>query len=413
MNQIKEYNLFESCKLYYNSQYIEYLRRYGWLKIIKEAKGAVIIDTNDKSYIDFVAGYGVFNIGHNHPQLIEKLINELESNAGWNRPFVNEPHIHFICELVSLTGSQLDKIFLCSTGAEAVDTALKFTRLITGKRHIITATGAFHGYTIGALSLSGIPRQISSFKPLLTEITHVPYGEIDSLRNEITEKTAAVILEPVQAEIGAIDPPRGYLKKVNELCNEKGVLFIIDEVRTGVGRTGPFFAVQEEGFYPDILLAGKSLGGGIVPVGVLLTKSKHWKRFEYSFAMSASSFAGNRLTAVAGLKVLEIMKEEYILRDALVMGNKLRHELEIILKKFPSIFVRLTGRGMLLGLHCRNKLITDKIVHSCVDKGLLLAPAFCNPACILIEPPLIISEKQIEKGIEIICNVCSHINKNS
>jgi putrescine aminotransferase len=410
MNRITNNNIIEDYARHYSAQHIEYLRRYGMLKTVKEAIGAEIIDSDDKSYIDFVAGYGIFNIGHNHPRVITELVAALQSKAGWNRPFLIEPHAKFIHELVSVTNGQLDKIFICSTGAEAVDTAVKFTRLIAGKPHIISASGGFHGYTIGALSLSGIPRQITPFGPLLSDITHVPYGEIDALRNEITEKTGAVILEPVQAEIGAINPPTGYLKKVNELCSENGVMFIIDEVRTGVGRTGPFFSVQEEGFYPDILVAGKSLGAGIVPIGALLTKSKHWKRFEYSFAMSASSFAANRLTAVAGLKVLEIIKDENILQKSVIIGKKLKHELGIIGEKYPDLFSYLTGRGMLLGLHCRNKLITDKIVQRCIEEGLLIAPAFCNPSCILIEPPLVLSEAQVDKGIKIINNVCSTLN---
>ena len=408
--QFTEHSLFENYKQHCNAQHIEYLRRYGLLKIIKEASCAEIIDSNNKSYIDFVAGYGIFNIGHNHPKVIRELIRELDSNSGWNRPFLNEPHINFMHALVDITGGKMDKVFICSTGAEAVDTALKFTRLITGKSHIISATGAFHGYTIGAISVSGIPRQVTPFAPLLTDITHVPYGDIDALKNEITDKTAAVILEPVQAEIGAIDPPNGYMKKVNELCNEKEVLFIVDEVRTGVGRTGTFFAVQEEGFYPDMLIAGKSLGGGIVPVGALLTTSKHWKRFEYSFAMSASSFAGNRLTSVAGMKVLEIMKDENILHNAVTIGNVLKEGFGVLVEKFPHLYSKLTGRGMLLGLHCRSKLITDKVVQGCVEKGLLIAPAFCNPACILIEPPLVLSEEQVDNGLEIINDVCSNIN---
>jgi putrescine aminotransferase len=403
-------NIIEDYKRYYNTQHIEYLRRYGLLKTFKIARGAEILDSDDKRYIDFIAGYGIFNIGHNHPRIISELINELNSNSLWNRPFLNEPHIKFVRQLVNITDNEMDKVFICSTGAEAVDTAIKFTRLITGKNHIISAVGAFHGYTIGALSLSGIPRQIKPFMPLLSDITHVPYGDIDVLQNEITERTAAVILEPIQAEIGAIDPPHDFLKYVNELCRDKEILFIVDEVRTGVGRTGKFFSVQGDGFYPDILLAGKSLGGGIAPVGALLTKTKHWKRFEYSFAMSASSFAANRLTSIAGLKVLEIMKDENILQNAVKVGNKLKYELEIIVKLYPDLFSRLTGRGMLLGLHCKNKLITDKIVPRCIEKGLLIAPAFCNSSCILIEPPLVLSEVQAEKGMEILNDVCSHLN---
>ena len=403
-------NIIEDYKRYYSAQHIEYLRRYGLLKTVKEAHGAEIIDSENKRYIDFVAGYGIFNIGHNHPQVIKGLITELISNSLWNRPFLNESHINFVRKLVAITDDEMDKVFICSTGAEAVDTSIKFTRLITGKNHIISTVGGFHGYTIGALSLSGIPRQSNPFSPLLSDITQVPYGDIDALRKEMTDKTAAVILEPVQAEIGAIDPPRGYLKKVHELCIEKGVLFIVDEVRTGAGRTGKFFSVQEEDFYPDILLAGKSLGGGIVPVGVMMTKSKHWKRFEYSFAMSASSFAGNRLTSVAGSQVLEIMKDENILQNAVKIGYKLKNELWIIVGKYSDLFARLTGRGMLLGLHCKNKLITDKIVQRCVEKGLLIAPAFCNSACILIEPPLVLSEQQVDEAIEIINDVCLNLN---
>jgi putrescine aminotransferase len=182
--------------------------------------------------------------------------------------------------------------------SEAVESALKLSRLATRRIEIVAAKNSFHGFTLGALSISGVPSQSRPFQPLLPGVKHVPFVDSKALDSFVTENTAAVVLEPCQAEVGAENPPLGYLKKAREICDRYGALLIIDEVRTGMGRTGPLFAIENANIVPDILVLGKSLGGGIVPIGAVIARPHTWRRFGLSFSMSASSFAGNRLACV-------------------------------------------------------------------------------------------------------------------
>lgn len=407
-----EKELLEAYRAHINPNYAEFLERLGLAHTIQEAKGAVILDSQGRSYIDFVAGYGVFNLGHNPPGLIKALRKELDSSPLWNRPFLSAPLAHLAERLVDLTPDELSKVFICSTGAEAIDSAIKLARLSTRRSKIVAATGAFHGYTIGALSVSGIPGQRRPFEPLLPEIEHVPFGDVHALASSVTQETAAVLLEPIQAEVGGETPPEGYLESSRDICNEAGALLIIDEVRTGMGRTGPLFAIERERIAPDIMVIGKSLAGGIVPIGAILANSSLWGRFGLSFPMSASSFAGNRLACVAAIEVLEILDREKILEKGKENGSLLWAGLEDLSTLHPDLVQRITGRGMLIGLHFTNAKMASEVIRLSISDGLLVAAAFCNNRCLLIEPPLVLEPEQCERGLKILKNVCRKVEKN-
>jgi putrescine aminotransferase len=227
-------------------------------------------------------------------------------------------------------------VFICSTGAEAVESAIKLARFVTRRPEIVVAEGAFHGFTMGALSASGIPVQSRPYRPLLPGIRHVPFGDADALAGAIGDDTVAALLEPIQAEIGAVVPPDGYLANAREICGRTGTLLMIDEVRTGIGRTGPLFAIEDENITPDVLILGKSLGWGIVPIGAIVARSQVWGRFGLSFAMSASSFAGNRLACVSALTTLEILTEEDVLDSGRLAATTLWKGLTEIATSYPS-----------------------------------------------------------------------------
>lgn len=405
MNQ----ELLSTYRKHLNPNYAAFLEQFGLATTIREAKGAVLWDDQGCSYVDFVAGYGIFNLGHNPPRLVEALRAELGSYPLWNRPFLSAPLAEIAEKLVSLTPTGLDRVFVCSTGTEAVESAIKLARLSTGRAQIIAAKGAFHGFTLGALSVSGIPAQSRLFRPLLPGVEHVPYGDVDALATAVSKRTAAVLLEPIQAETGAVTPPEGYLAAAREICDRSRALLLVDEVRTGMGRTGPLFAIERERITPDVLILGKALAGGIVPIGAIVADGRIWNRFGLSFAMSASSFAGNRLACVAAVEALAILETEDVMQRGQRAGTALRTGLEKLAADHPSLVKGLTGKGLLLGLYFSEPRKVREVIRRCIEGGLLIAGAFCSNRCLLIEPPLTIELEQVAQGLRILTEACHRV----
>lgn len=408
-----EADLLELYRKHINSNYVDFLMRLDLAHTVQQSRDATIIDSKGRTYIDFTAGYGVFNLGHNPPSLVKALDREFKSNPLWGRPFLNEPLVHLVEKLINLTPIELDKAFICSTGAEAVDSAIKLARLATKRSKIVAATGSFHGFTIGALSVCGIPSQRRFFEPLLPDIEFVPFNDPKSLEKTVTQETAAVLLEPVQAEIGGEAPTENYLSSARQICDAAGALLIIDEVRTGMGRTGPLLAIEQDHICPDIVVMGKSLAGGIVPIGALLAKGNLWGRFGLSFSMSASSFAGNRLACVAANQVLAILETEKVLIRGQEIGEFLWSEIEELTTRHSHIIERVSGRGLLIGLHFKNSKILNEVVCHSISNGLLVAAAFCNNRCLLIEPPLILTLKEARRGLTILEAACRKTQENN
>lgn len=401
-----EDQVLEAYGRHLGSRYADFLERTGLAVTVDEATGSVIRDTEGREYIDFVAGYGLFNFGHNPPQVVAALQEELSGSPLWNRPFLNERFAEVTDRLASLTPQGLDRILLTNTGAEAVESAIKLARLATGRKGIVAAVGGFHGFTLGALSVSGIPSQSRVFRPLLPGVKHVPFGDASAVDDALGEDTAAVILEPVQAEIGAIDPPEGYLSDVRDICDRYGALLIVDEIRTGMGRTGPLLAVEERDVVPDVVLMGKALGAGIAPIGALVGPSRLWTKVGLSFAMTASSFSGNRLSCTAALATLDLLEESSSLQRGKENATILAKALEEISRSMPEAVTKTSGRGLLLGLHLRTPDVASRVVQRCIASGLLTATAFCEPRCVLLEPPLTMAQDLTRRGAEMLLDAC-------
>jgi putrescine aminotransferase len=393
-------------------RYAESLKAVGLDRTVAEANGALIRDAEGREYIDFVAGFGVFNFGHNPPAVIRALRQELDSSPLWNRPFLSERFAEVADRLVSIAPEGLDRVILTSTGSEAVESAIKLARLSTGRSRIIAAAGGFHGYTLGALSVSGIPSQSRLFRPLLPDVEHVPFGDASAMAAALEKETAAVILEAIQAEIGAIEPPKGYLSEVRNLCDRHGVLLIVDEVRTGMGRVGPLFAVEDEGVVPDILLVGKALAAGIVPIGALIAPARLWARVGLSFAMTASSFGGNRLACTAALATLDLLANSESLAQGRRNSAILTDALANLGRSMPEFIASVTGRGLLLGLHFETPGIASDVVRRCAASGVLTATAFCNRRCVLLEPPLVMDEELARRGVQLLAQACRAASLN-
>jgi putrescine aminotransferase len=218
-----------------------------------------------------------------------------------------------------------------------------------------------------------------------------------------------VVLEPVQAEIGAESPPTGFLAEARAICDAAGALLVVDEVRTGMGRTGPLFAVEDDGVVPDLLVLGKSLAGGIVPIGALLAQHRTWGRFGLTFSMSASSFSGNRLACVAALATLDLIERSDVLERARESATALRGGLERLREARGDLLDRITGRGLLIGLHFRTPAIANDVVRAAIQRGLLVAAAFCNNRCVLLEPPLTISVREVDDALRVLNAACETI----
>lgn len=389
--------------------YTDFLRRFGMSFELRGALGAVIKDSSGRQYIDCIGGYGNLNIGHNHPRVVEAVIHALKSGgpSGW--PFISQSHVQLTERLTELAPRGLDRCLIVNSGAEAVDSALKLVRLASGRSGVICCHGGWHGFTVGALSVSE-PDMCRSFGPLLPGIHRVPYGDTQAIAEAISPEVGAIIVEPIQSERGAITPPGGYLKDLTAICAASDTLLILDEIKTGMGKTGKMFACEHERAEPDILLVGKSLGAGITPIGAMVAKRKWWTKFGLSFAMSSSSSAGNSIACITGVATLDVIQSENLCANAEHQGRRLRLTLADLSRTYPDLIRKVTGQGLLLGLHITSRKIAYEIVAHCVRCGVLLMPAFLDRACILIEPPLCINDTQIDEVIWALQQACSWIS---
>ena len=399
----KLYNIYAG---HVNAGYPDFLRRFGIMHVATHAEGSQITDSAGNRYIDCTAGYGLFNLGHNPPQIIQALVEQLQSKSLLTRPLITSVQAEFSERITHAAPEGLDYVFLCNSGSEAIDSAIKLARLTSRrKKKIIAANGSFHGYTYGALSVTGIRKFRKSFEPMLPDVEFIDYGNLEDAAQAIDKDTAAIILEPIQHEAGVNVPPNDYFAGIRDICNKRGALLIMDEVKTGLGKTGHLFACEGIGVNPDILVLGKSLGGGLIPSGAILASSNLWKWFGLSFPMSASSYAGNALACRAGLATLDTLSESNILQKCLEKGQKLKAELEKLAALYPEVLVNTSGQGLLHGLKLANENLAFKLSKQLINQGVLAIPAFGNPTTIMLEPPLVIISKELEFVIKTIGSV--------
>lgn len=393
-NDQETYSLYAN---HINPSYPDFLCRLGLEHTATLAEGAIITDSKGSQYIDCTAGYGLFNLGHNHPSITQALIDQLQSKLPLTRPLITDIQAHFAQRLTTVAPQGLDKVFLCNSGSEAIDSALKLARLSSRRKKIVSANGSFHGFTFGALSATGIKKFRQPFEPMLPEVEFMSYGNLDDAERLIDQQTAAVILEPIQHEAGVNLPPADYFRGIREICDRNGTLLILDEVKTGFGKTGHLFACETLGITPDILILGKSLGGGMIPSGAILATNDHWKRFGLSFPMSASSYAGNTLTCRAGLAVLDIFEQTNILSSVKTKAEFLTETLVTLAKEFKNLVKGTTGQGLLHGLTMQNPKLCSALAKQLIQHNVLALPAFGNANELMIEPPLIITQDDLQR----------------
>ena len=406
----RDMNLFESYGRLINPAYPSFLNKLGLNKVAAGARGATITDSEGNTYIDCVGGYGLFNLGHNNPEIIESLMDQLKEQQLLTKPLISEIQVKFAECIENITPGELSCSFILNSGSEAIDCAIKLVRLYRGGKTIITAQKSFHGHTFGALTASGIPSFKRAFEPLLPGFISVPFGDIEALKQSISADTGAVLIEPIQHEAGILLPPNGYLLKVRKLCDEHGLILILDEIKTGFGKTGRMFACEHYNVVPDILVLGKSLGGGLIPAGAVIASSLLWKRFGLSFPMSASSFAGNVLACRAGLSTIRYIQRGSLLADCAEKGKMLLRSFRDFVAEYPSILRSVDGLGLLIGIETQSGNIALDLAKEMIRQGIIVVPAFGNSSVLMVEPPLVISFQQIRMVVDSFAAACVNVS---
>jgi acetylornithine aminotransferase len=354
-----------------------------------KGKGIVVTDADGKSYLDFLGGIATSILGHAHPAIVKAVTKQVSTLSHVSNFYAHPNAIALAEKLTKMTGDKNAKVFFCQSGAEANEAVLKLSRR-TGKVRIVAAQGAFHGRTMGALSLTGQPSKREPFLPLIKGVKHVPYGDIDAMRKAVSKKTAMVIIEPIMGEAGVIVPPSDYLQELRLLCDKNGSLLVIDAVQTGMGRTGDWFGYEYSGIKPDVITLAKGLGGGL-PLGAMIALGKAANLFQPGD--HGSTFGGNPVTTAAGLAAIEFIESKKILGKVEKQGAHLIQELALI----PGV-KEVRGAGLLLGIELESLKASD-VSDAMRNAGVLVNAA--NATTIRIAPALIVSDAQITKFISI------------
>ena len=352
-------------------------------------KGSIVRDSNGVTYLDLLAGIATNILGHAHPAIVKSVSKQI-ATLGHVSNFYAHPNVLELAQkLQKMTGDSSARTFFCNSGAEANEAALKLSRK-TGKDRIVATQEAFHGRTMGALSLTGQPSKRNPFKPLIKGIKHVPFGDSSAMRRAINKKTAMVIVEPIMGEAGVIVPPDGYLKNLRQYCDENGALLVFDCVQTGMGRTGDWFGYEYSGIRPDVITLAKGLGGGL-PIGAMIAMGSASQLF--AAGDHGSTFGGNPIATAAALAVISSIEKERTLQKVDELGILLRTELALI----PGVS-EVRGAGLLIGLTL-DKPVAKELVKRCQELGALInAP---SASVIRLAPALNISTAQVKKFIGI------------
>ena len=369
--------------------------------VLVRGSGAKVWDSNGKEYLDFVAGIAVCSLGHSHPKVVEAIKKQVEILTHVSNLYHIEPQILYARKLME--NSFADKAFFCNSGAEANEAAIKLARKYAyenmgkGKYELITMKDSFHGRTMATVTATGQTKFQVGFAPLLEGFTYVPFDDISALSDAITDKTCGVMLEPIQGEGGIKIPDDKYLSLVRKVCDEKGILMILDEIQVGMGRTGTLFAYEHYKVKPDIVTLAKAVGNGF-PIGVMMATDRVASAFQPG--SHASTFGGNPLAMAAALATLETIMKDGILENVRKMGSYFMTRLHE-LKKRSSIVKEIRGRGLIIGMEIG--IEGSQIVNACMDRGLLIN---CTSGNVLrFVPPLTITEKDVDAAVAILGEV--------
>ena len=371
---------------------------------IAKAEGCLLYDVNGKEYIDLIGGISVANVGHRHPKVIEAVKEQLDAymHVMVYGEFVESPQVQYAKLLTDHLPPSLNSVYFTNSGAEAIEGSMKLAKRTANRTQIIAFRNSYHGSTQGALSIIGDEYWRNAFRPLLPDVLHLDYNSFDSL-NEITQRTACVILEPVQAEAGVIAPSKEWMQSIRKKCTETGTLFILDEIQTGFGRTGKLWGFENFDITPDILVLGKALGGGM-PLGAFIADHKLMSALSENPVLGhITTFGGHPVSCTAGLASMNALLDERIFdsvkRKEELFRSLLNHE------KIKAI----RSYGLWLAVEFDSFEKNKRIIDDCIANGVMTDWFLFASNCIRISPPLVVSDEQIRKACNIILQACNKI----
>ncbi len=373
------------------------------LEIVR-AKGCLMWDKEGKEYIDLISGISVCNVGHTHPKVVDAIKAQAEQymHLMVYGELVESPQVQYATRLTQHLPDTLNSVYFTSSGTEATEGAMKLAKRVTGRTNIVAFHDSYHGSTQGALSVMGSEYWRNAYRPLLPGVIHIDHGDPEQLKY-INEHTACVIAEPIQAERGVIHPGISWMKALRQRCDETGALLILDEIQTGFGRTGTLFAFEQFGIVPDILLLGKALGGGM-PLGAFIAHRDKMHAFTHNPVLGhITTFGGHPVCCAAGLAAFDVLLEEGLLNtvsiNAQLFSAALHHPL---IKSFRS-------SGLLMALEFDSWDINKKVIDKCIEKGVFTDWFLFASHCMRLAPPLVISDEEINRAVEIILDSCDEI----
>jgi putrescine aminotransferase len=394
----------ERYQQYLNPTLPNLLKFMGFGTIGASTDGMILTDIEGNEWLDFLVGLGVFSLGHRHPAVVAAVQRQLNEMPLTIPLFFNQKQAELAELLAQILPGKLQYSFFCSSGTEAVEGALKLARVHTGRTEVISAEKSYHGKTLGALSASGRELYKQPFEPLVPDFRQVPFADIAALDAAVSERTAAVILEPIQGEGGVVVPPDDYLPQVRRICTERGALLIADEVQTGFGRTGKMFAVEHYGVEPDLMTLAKALGGGVMPLGAFCGTAEVWEPFRARPWLHTSTFGspgGNPMACAAGIAAIHAFRDEGLPAKAAELGTYFLHQLKGLQEEFPTAIREVRGKGLLLGLEFFDEDIAGLTIAAVARRRVVVAYYLSNPCVFRFEPPLIVTRAQIDHAVSV------------
>lgn len=389
---------FENYKQYINPPLARVMKLSG-SPVEVRAQGTTIWDQNGKAYLDFAGGYGVFTLGHSHPRVIAAVKEQMESMSLSGKTMFNVVLGRAAKRLAELAPGDLQYSFWCNSGTEAVEGAIKLARAATGRTKIVATHDAYHGKTIGALSISGREAFQTPFRPLLADVAHVAFGDASVLDDALTD-AAAFIVEPVQGEGGVNVPAAGYLRAVREACDRAGALFIADEVQTGLGRCGYAFGCDRDGVVPDVMTLAKGLSGGIIPVGAFIARPEIWNRaYAKAPLVHTSTFGGSEIACAAALAAMDVLEDEDLVANARERGAQLLDGCKKLAAEYPDVIAGVRGLGLLVGVELANEGYGGWIIPEMLKNGVTAAWTLNQQRVIRLEPPLVVSADEVDRAL--------------
>ena len=380
--------------------YLAKLMNFAGFGVEVKGEGCYLFDQDGRRYLDCLGGYGVFSLGHRHPRVVQAVRDQLDSLPLSGKTFFSQRQADLAERLSQVTPKGIEFSFFSNSGAEAVEAALKFAKATTGRAGIVSTEGGYHGKTIGALSTTGRANYRKRFEPLMPGVAFVPYGDTDAAVAAIDGETACMIVEPVQGEGGIHIPPDGYLRAIRTKCDAVGALLVMDEVQSGLARTGKMFGCDHEGVSPDVMTMAKCLGGGVMPIGATcFTRDICDSMFSENPLLHTSTFGGNPLACAAGLAALDVIEEEGLVERSAKIGGYLKSRLSDLAGKYELVS-EVRGRGMMIGVEFAMDEVGELTIAQLVKRGMIAAYTLNNPRVIRIEPPLIMTEDQADIAVE-------------